>query len=305
MNLASPITVTGSTMALLLNMEVFRSAVFSTCWTTPAFQGFSMTPTFNLTPFVLSAFPTNSGNAKVSGLKAEVASVRTTGSSWTLTVAGGPFGTRTLSASSNRATVFQGISGASALSPGMFLDLDGAIQSDGSLLATRIAVEDSSAIDESSGPVMLVGNVVPVLMLYGRTELGSLLTINGQSGIYLDEPYFGFSNAAFKISGQITNLQDLPFVPSFNASNMVAGQNVDITSPNLSDVGPTYTPANTTTLVLQTINATIVSSQQVGNFTDYTISLALFVCSQTRNDGKLLDIPTFQGRRFPHLFAPV
>ena len=275
-NLASPITITGSTMALLLNMQVYSSAVFSTCWTTPPFQGFSMTPTFNLTPFALSASPTNSENGKVSGLKTEVASVGTTGSSLTLTVAGGPFGTRTLSASSNSATVFQGIGSASALSPGMFLDLDGVIQSDGSLLATRIAVEDSSAIDEFSGPVMFVGNIVPVLTLYGRTELGSLLTINGQSGIYFDEPYFDFSNAAFKISGQTTNLQDLPFVPSFNSSNMVAGQNIDITSPNLSDVGGTYTTANTITLVPQTINATVVSSQPVGNFTDYTVSLASY-----------------------------
>ncbi len=41
--------------------------------------------------------------------------------------------------------------------------MDGAIQSDGSLLATRIAVEDSSAINESGGPVMFVDNIVPAL----------------------------------------------------------------------------------------------------------------------------------------------
>jgi hypothetical protein len=275
-NLASPISVTGRTMVLLLNMQVSSSALFSTCWTNPPFEGFSMIPTFNLTPLVLSSSPTNSGNGRVSGLKAELASVGTTGSSLTLTVAGSQFGTRTLSASSNSATVFQGVGGPSGLSPGMFLDLDGAIQSDGSLLATRIAVEDSSAINELSGPVMFVDNIVPVLMLYGRTELGSLQTINGQSGIYFDTPYFDFSHAAFKMSGQITNLQNLPFVPSFNASNMVAGQNVDITSPNFSLVGGSYTPANTITLVPQTINATVVSSQQVGNSTDYTVSLASY-----------------------------
>ena len=152
-NLASPITVTGSSMALLLNMEVSSSAVFSDCWTSPPFAGFSMTPTFDLTPFVLSASPTNSGNGKVSGLLAEVASVGTAGSSLTLTIAGGPYGTRTLSASSNSATVFTGVSGVSALSAGVLLNVDGAMQSDGSLLATRIAVEDPSAINEFSGPV--------------------------------------------------------------------------------------------------------------------------------------------------------
>ena len=275
-SLPSPITVTGSTMALLLDMQVSKSAVFPTCWTTPPFQGFSMTPTFNLAPIALSTSPTNSGNGKVSGLKAVVTSVGTSASSLTLTVAGGTYGTRTLSASSNSATVFQGISGASALSPGMFLDLDGAIQSDGSLLATRIDLEDSSAVNQSSGPVMMVDNVVPTLLLYGRTELGSLLTISGRSGIYFDTPYFDFDKAIFRISGQFANLQSLPFVPTFNASNMVAGQNVDITSPDFSLSGGIYTPANTITLVPQTINGTVTGSQQIGNFTDYTVSLASY-----------------------------
>src|SRR5580692_11805745 len=73
-------------------------------------------------------------------------------------------------ASSNSVTVFQGVSGASALSAGMFLNMDGAIQSDGSLLATRVELEDSSAINDSSGPLMTVDNEVPILTLYGRTE---------------------------------------------------------------------------------------------------------------------------------------
>jgi hypothetical protein len=262
-------------MALLLNMQVSTSAVFPGCYSSPPFEGFSLTPTFNLTPFALSASPTNSGNGKLSGLDAEVASVQMSGSSLTLTIAGGPYGTRTLSASSNNQTVFQGISGASALSPGMFLNVDGAIQSDGSLLTTRIAVEDLSAINQISGPLMFVDSVDPILMQYGRTELGTLVPDNGQS-LYFDTPDFDFSSAAFNISGQLTNLQSLPFVPSFTAANMVAGQNVGITSPTLSLVGGIYTPANTITLVPQTINATVVSSQPAGSFTDYTISLASY-----------------------------
>jgi hypothetical protein len=124
--------------------------------------------------------------------------------------------------------------------------------------------------------VLFVGNLVPVLTLYGRTELGSLQTINGQSGIYFDLPYFNFDNAVFQISGQFTNLQNLAFVPSFNSSNMVAGQNVDITSANFSLVGGPDIPANTITLVPQTINGTVVASQQSGSFVDYTVSLASY-----------------------------
>jgi len=84
---------------------------------------------------------------------------------------------------------------------------------------------------------MFVDSVDPVLTQYGRTELGPLVTDNGQTGYYFDIPDFDFSNAAFNISGQLTNLQSLPFVPSFTAANMVAGQNVGITSPTLSLVG--------------------------------------------------------------------
>ncbi|HUO18000.1 MAG TPA: DUF5666 domain-containing protein [Verrucomicrobiae bacterium] len=278
-NLPTPIGITGNSMALLLNMDVSNSAIFPTCWTNPAFEGFSMTPTFNVTPLSLSTTPTNPANGKVSGLTAQVASVGATGSTLTLTIAGGPLGTRTLSASSNSATVFQGVSGGSTLSAGMFLNLDGAIQPDGSLLATRIEVEDSSSPNDTSGPMMWVDNVVPGFELYGRTELGSLLTnpTNGQSGVYFDTPYFDLSSSvAFQISGQFTNLQNLPFVPSFNASNMVAGQNVDVTSANFVLVGGLGTPANTITLVPQTIDGTIVGSGAVGSFTDYIVTLASY-----------------------------
>jgi hypothetical protein len=275
-SLPSPITITGSSMALVLNMQVSDSAVFPACWSTPPFEGFSMTPTFNLTTLASSDSPTNSGNGKVSGLVAEVASVGTAPSSLSLTIAGGNLGTRTLSASSNSATVFQGVSGISALTLGMFLSMDGAVQSDGSLLATRIELEDSSTINDLSGPVVTVDNEVPILTLYGRTELGALQTINAQSGVYWDTPYVDFDSAVFQTSGQFTNLQNLPFVPSFTAANMVAGQNVDIASGSLSLVGPTYTPANTITLVPQTINGTVVASQQSSSFVDYTVSLASY-----------------------------
>jgi hypothetical protein len=274
-SLPSPITITGSSMTLLLNMQVSSSAILpSNCWTTTPFEGFSMEPTFSLTPLPLSTPPTNSANGKVSGLLATVSSVA--GSSLTLTIAGGPYGTRTLAASSNSATVFQGVSGASALSAGMFLNVDGAIQADGSLLATRIEVEDSSAPNDSSGPVMFVDSAVPWVQLYGRNELGPLQTISGRSGIYFDTPFFSLSGPVFKISGQFTNLQSLPFVPSFNASNIVAGQNVDITSGNFSLVGGVPTIANTITLVPQTINGTISASQPAGSFVDYTVSLASY-----------------------------
>ncbi len=128
----------------------------------------------------------------------------------------------------------------------MFVNIDGAVQSDGSLLATWIEAENPTALNVSTGPVISVDTVVPVITQYRRTQMGPLLTdfVNGQSGQYDESLYLDFSNTTFQISGQFTNLQSRPFVPSFNAANVVAGQNVDVTSGVVTFGGPTYTPAN-------------------------------------------------------------
>jgi hypothetical protein len=237
-----------------------------------------MSPTFSLAPLVLSSSPTNAANGLVNGLEATVASVGTSGESLTLTIPAVSLGTRTLQVHANSTTAFQGVSGFSALASGMFLNLDGALQSDGSVLATRIQVENPSALNVYTGPLFLVDNLVPALTLYGRTEMGPLFTdpVAGQSGQYWETSNFDFSNTIFQISGQFRNLQSLPFVTSFNASNMVPGQNVDITSGTLIIGGTTYTPANTITLIPQTINATVQGSSSNGNFTTYTVSLASY-----------------------------
>lgn len=273
-NFASPITVTGSSMVLSLNLQVSSSAVFPSCYS-PGFAGYSMSPTFSLTPLMVSPSPANAGDGLVAGLEATITSVGTAGSNLTLSIPEVSFGTRTIQGQSNSATVFQGVSGFSDLTSGMFVNLDGALQSDGSLLATRIEVENPSALNVSTGPILMVDNLVPVLLQYGRTQMGPLLTDwpTGQPGQYFESPYFDFSSATFQISGQFTNLQSLPFVPSFTAANMVGGQNVDITSGTLIIGGTTYTSANTITLIPQTINGTVDGVSTSGSFTVYTVSL--------------------------------
>jgi Domain of unknown function (DUF5666) len=274
--LPSPITVTGTSMALALNLLVANSATAPDCLNPNGFAGFSMTPTFNLAPYTLSPSPTSPANGRLAGLEGEVASLDSNNDRFNLSVPEGPYGTRTLSVSVGSATVFQGVSNFSALANGIFVNMDGAIQSDGTLAATRIAVEDPSALNVFTGPLMQVDSVVPVLLVYGRQEQGPLSPGPTGSGYYFDTPYMDFSGAVFQISGQTKNLQTLPFVASFNASNMVGGQNVDISSPALELMGGEYTPANTITLIPQTINGTVVASSQQGSFTDYTVSLAAY-----------------------------
>jgi hypothetical protein len=273
-----PITVTGSSMALSLDLLVSQSATIGSCLNVDGFTGYSLAPTFNLAPLSVSSSPTNAANGEVTGLEGMIVSLNASGNGFTLSVPEGNVVTRTLTVTSNSTTAFQqGVTSFSALSAGMFVNMDGGLQPDGSLLATRIAVEDPSAINVMTGPLIQVAAEVPVFSVFGRQQQGPLLEpLTGVSGDYwTGGAYFDFSAAVFQISGQLTNLQTLPFSPSFSASNMVAGQNVDVsTASELTLEGPNYTPANTITLIPQAIDATVTGSSASGNFTDYTVTLA-------------------------------
>lgn len=266
----SPITVTSTNMGLSLDLLVSQSATIGDCLNVDGFSGFSITPTFNLTPLTLSSSPTNSANGKVIGLDGEVTAIGSGGSSLTLSIPDLE-GSRPLSVSSDSKTAYQGISGFSALTVGTFLDMDGAIQSDGSLLATRVAVADTSAGDVFRGPLMeVIPSVSEFLMNPHNWQGKDVLGFGGGGGFN-----FNYDSAAFTISGQLTNLGSLPFVASFNASNMVPGQEVYISI--FSSAWNTPRPAaNTVTLMPQTINGAVTTSSKNGNFTDYTVSLASY-----------------------------
>ncbi|MDE3148665.1 MAG: hypothetical protein KGL37_04280, partial [Acidobacteriota bacterium] len=81
------------------------------------------------------------------------------------------------------------------------------------------------------------------------------------------------SNAEFKISGVLANLQSLPFTASFSAANMVPGQYASITT-HVTYYMSGYPPAETVTLMPQTINGTVSAISTQGGFTTYTVTLA-------------------------------
>jgi hypothetical protein len=270
--LPAPIKITGANMGLSLDLLVSKSTSYTTC-DPNRIGSYSITPTFSLTPVVLSSQPISSQNGKENGLDGMIASVNAAGDSFTVTAADGP----SWQVASNNATVYQGISGISGLAVGMPVDMDVAIEPDGSMLATRVAVEDTDTanLTVSIGPLVGVftsvqGGVQYVdPAAYGHTGWGMLLS----SG----SPYYSTGNAVFQISGQFTNLQNLPFPATFTATNMVAGQNVFITTHALSfSPEPVYAPAATITLMPQTIDGTVSAVSQDGNFSVYTVTLAAY-----------------------------
>jgi hypothetical protein len=271
-NLPSPISVTGNSMALSLNLLVAQSASFSSCLVGNGLQAFAITPTFNLTAGDFTSQPTNSANGKAFEINGQVSSIDNTSDSFVLAYPEleSP---RTLTVSASAGAAYQGINSFTGLAVGTFVDIDGAVQADGSLMATRIAVEDLSATSFLTGPVLFVSEAEPALAIYGRQEEGALY-----AGIHVGGAQdFSFGNALFQISGQLANLNSLPFTPSFDAASMVAGQNIFLSA--VSDTvagGFPYTPASTLTLVPQTIDGTISSTSTAGGFTVYNVALASY-----------------------------
>jgi hypothetical protein len=275
-NLPSPITITGASMGLSLDLLVSQSATVSSCYQPDGTPTYSITPTFSLTPIALSSHPTSPANGKVAQLEGEITAIAATGNSFTLVPPGVALtcpcpqpGTLTVSADSN--TVYQGVNSFSALAVGTLVDMDGAIQPDGSALAMRLGAYDPAALNVMIGPLVFVYGYGPQFYSLGRQQQGQDYSVQGQSlGIY------SFSDATvFQTSGQFSNVASLPFTASFSGSNMVPGQNVAVYSQTLNDFyGGQYTAATTMTLMPQTINATLVSSSTSGNFTVYSVFLS-------------------------------
>lgn len=271
--LPTPITITGNAMGLLLDLLVSQSASYASC-DGGANDTFSITPTFNLTPVNFSAQPTSSANGKAIGLLGTIGSVDASGSGFSVnaiatyfdeTPVNGP----TWQITTDDNTVYQGVTGSSQLAVGMPVDMDATIHADGSLLATRIAVYDTSTanLTISDGPLLYENEYEPMMVNFGVEGQGLLSGLNAS--------YYDFNNAAFQISGQLANVQDLPFVASFTASDMVAGQSVFISTHALTVPGGfPYTQAAAITLRPQTLNGTVSAMGSEGGFTTYTITLA-------------------------------
>ena len=133
---AAPIVISGPVMALSFNLQVSQSYTVDLSNNT-----FTVSPLLTVTPIAVSAQPTNDQNGKVTGIDAVIASVNASGNSFMAQTTSG----MVLSLSSNGDTQFQGATGLPSLTPGMPVNLDAAIQSTGSLLATRVEVDNASA----------------------------------------------------------------------------------------------------------------------------------------------------------------
>lgn len=277
-NLPSPIAVSGPAMGLLLNLQQSASATLTK-------NGTGTQDTYSITPnFTLASVPIapQSGFAKLSGLDGRITSTNSAENKITLKTVNGysrpmaPAGSL-LTIATDTSTTYQGIGGFASLAPDAFVNVDLALQSDGSLLATRIEVEDPSATNVMVGPIATVYSPSSAfsnaLWDVGRLQQGSDLDINPIAS-------WGYSvdaNTVFRTSQQLSIPANLPFSSSFNSSSVVAGQYVSISSLAISS----SVRATTITLRPQTINGRVTGVSSAGTFAVYSVSLAPYDLFQT------------------------
>lgn len=273
--LPSPITVSGDSMGLVLDMQVSQSGSYSSCGASSpsGIIPYTITPTFSLSAFAFPSQPATAQNGAVRGTDGQITGFDSdSGGFWVLlppaALVASAGSASSVHVTIDSATVWQGIAAFSDLRLGTFVDLDGAIQGDGSIAATRVAVEDLSAVDVQRGPLLIIYNSEPVLDMYPRQEQGK--------DERADAEPFNFSGSTFQVSGQLSNLEALPFTPSFSAANMVPGQNVYISSPAFVYRGSYFATANTITLMPQAVDGTVFGISTSGDFIVYSVSLASY-----------------------------
>jgi len=261
-NLPSAIMVTGSVMGLSLNLQMQQS--FTLVGSGPT-ATVTISPVFNLTAVSIASEPTDETNGKVIGVAGEVMSLNMNGSSFTAQTTDGAL----LTLSTNTSTTFQGIAAFSSLSTNLLVNFDAAIQSDGSLLATRVEVDDATATQEGIGPYS-----IPAGPVGGFDTLP--LQSNGcqTSGAPICFDLFQFTNnTVFNVSQQFSNVASLPFSATFNSASFLQGQNVSTFSLSVTNNNPN---ATTITLRPQTVNGTVTAISSDAGFTTYTVTLASY-----------------------------
>lgn len=284
-SLPEAITLDESSMGLTLNLGVSQSANWTSNPCNADSGSFSVTPTFTLSSFPVTSQPASPMTGKLGGLDGMVISVDASNNSVTVSAddsfapqvpGAGAFSSSgpVWQVSASGSTVVEGVPGLSAIAAGMPVNFDGVLQPNGSLLATRIAVPDPEVTNLSvyRGPLLEILSFESNLLMLPNEQQGYL---RGAVGQFVGAWAFSIDDAAFQISGQASNLQNLPFAATFDGANMVAGQDVLLTTHATSIANnPVNYPATTITLVPQTIDGTVSAISTSGGFTVYTVSLA-------------------------------
>lgn len=263
--LPAPLAVTSAGVGLVLTLLGGQSGADPACGTQAEGASATSTMAFTLSAFAITGTASGPQDGLVEALQGQVLK-RHLPDSYQIALPS------YLSDSSGLLTVTEGagtvLEGAEALDDGSqeFVEVDGALQPDGSLLAKRLVAPDATAVDAQSGPIDQVGDN-SVFEMFQNLQQGKDLTIS---------TWQYQSSASSTFATWVQPDASLPFTPAFTAANVVTGQNVYVTSPAYVTVSTSVTAANTVTLLPQTIDAQISAVATSGSYTVYTATLASY-----------------------------
>jgi len=148
--------------------------------------------------------------------------------------------------------------------------MDLAIQPDGSFAATRVEVDDPASVYANIGWYVTAYSPLGTYGLQTTQPEGcpNFIQFPECQGLVLWD-----ASTTFNVSGQITNVSNLPFSPDFNNSSATPAQNL---SGSVYGTGGNQNLPNAQVLTLepQTLNGTVQSMTTENGFSVYTIALA-------------------------------
>lgn len=278
-----PVTISGASMGLTLSLDMSKSLTI-TNYSIPQLATYSGTPTLDLSVFPLTAGATTPLNGQCIGLIGQITAISAASNTMTVTLAGDgaigpgsgqPFGAYATGASFtvqlSSATQYQGVAAASGLATGDFVNLDLALQPGGYYIATRVEVQDATTANTTSDVLQFSSVKFNDVVAMPFQYQGSLLESSDQGDLF---SFVYAGSTKFQVSGRLGSVSGLPFTPTFNASTMVAGQDVSIGANSYPTSGGNYPLPTSITLLPQTIDATVTGVATSGSYTIYTAQLA-------------------------------
>ena len=270
-NFSSPITVGSTPMAMGFDLDLASSV------TADASGNLSMNPVFHVTTGMQGSGspldPTDGGIQQMMGTVSGVS-----GSSFTMT---SMQAAQTFTFATNSSTTFENISSMSMMTNGMLVAVDASLQSDGSLMATKV-----QSMMNSGG--VMGGGIITAVTGQPPTSLTMVMQNGAGTGMMSSDFAAGATidlsgSTTYEIDEDNVDMSGLPFTPVFDASHIYVGQSVmPISSTGMmsggsgmmggSSMGGTIT-ASEVALEPQGLTGTAATAITSGSTTSFTLTL--------------------------------
>ena len=277
---STPVTVGSTPMAMGFDLDLANSV------TADASGNLSMTPMFHVTSGMQgSGNPADFANGGIQQMMGSVSS--TSGSSFTMS---SMQAAQSFTFMTNSSTVFSGTS-MSVMGSGMIVIVDATLQSDGSLMATKVQSMMSSGGVMGGGIITAVTGTPPTsLTMVMQNGVGAgMISSAFAAGVTVDVN----GSTTYQIDQDGVDMSGLPFTPVFDSSHIYPGQSVmPISSSSMagggmgggmmggSSMAGTIT-ATEVELEMQGLNGTTSAAVTSGSTSSFTLTLPSGSASNT------------------------